>query len=121
MRRLCLTVGLCAILAVPGFAQQNKNEGKDDAKLSGESGAPSNNVSNGDARVAAPAPRTLFAMPAAPKPKAFPAPARTATAASGGGSDEAPGRLVPKFELAAAYSYIHLNPGDPFASWNNQG
>jgi hypothetical protein len=119
MRRLCLTVVLCAILAVSGFAQQNKHQGKDDAKLSGGSGAPSNNVSDGDATVAAPAPRTLFAMPAAPKSEAFPAP--TATAASGGGSDEAPGRLVPKFELAAGYSYIHLHPGDPFASWNNHG
>ena len=39
MRRLCLTVGLCAILAMPVFAQQGKDGAKDDTKLSGESSA----------------------------------------------------------------------------------
>src|SRR2546430_8089624 len=116
MRRLCLTVGLCAILAVPGFAQQGKNEGKGDAKLSGENTATSSNANDGDAAVSASAPRNLFAMPAPPKANPFP----TAAAASSG-SDEAPGLMVPKFELAAGYSYIHFNPCDPFASWNNHG
>jgi hypothetical protein len=114
MRRLCLTVGLCAILAVPGFAQQRKNDGKDDAKLSGESTATSNNPTDGDSAVTVPAPRTLFAMPATPKAKPFPA-------AASNGSDEAPGLMVPKFELAAGYSYIDFHPGDPFESWNNHG
>src|SRR6476646_4215755 len=115
MRRLCLTVGLCAILAVPGFAQQGKNDTKDDAKLSGESGATGNDNANGTTEVILPAPRTLFAMPAVPRATPFPGPAGSS------GSDEAPGRLKPKFELAALYSYIHFNPGDPFASWNNHG
>src|SRR5437016_1599853 len=115
MRRLCLTVGLCAILAAPGFAQQARNDGKDDAKLSGENTATNSNPTDGDAAVTAPAPRTLFAMPATPKAKAFPAPE------ANNSSDEAPGLMVPKFELAAGYSYIHFNPGDPFASWNTHG
>jgi len=116
MRRLCLTVGLCAILAAPGFAQQEKNGGKDDAKLSGESTATSSSANDADAAVSTPVSRNLFAMPALPKAKPFPA-----AAAASNGSDEAPGLMVPKFELAAGYSYIHFNPGDPFASWNNQG
>jgi hypothetical protein len=114
MRRLCLTVGMCAVLALPAFAQQGKDEAKDAAKLSGESTASGGGASSGNAAVSAPAPRPLFAMPATPRPKPFPA-------AASGSDETAPGRLVPKYELAAGYSYISLNPGDPFASWNNHG
>src|SRR5262249_32877899 len=107
MRRLCLTVGMCAILAAPGLAQQGK-DAKDDAKLSGESAAPNKDTNNGDAALAAPAARTFFALPATPKPNAPPSrPARP-------GADEAPARRNPKFKLAASYTTIAFHPADPF-------
>jgi hypothetical protein len=130
MRRLCLTVGMCAILAMPAFAQQGKNAAKDDTKVSGPSGdersapvagATSTAASNGDAApVIAPAPRDLFALPAAQKATPFPGPT-AAPADSGDSSSEAPGRLVPKYELAALFSYIAFHPGDPFDSWSSYG
>jgi hypothetical protein len=120
MRRLCLTVGMCAILALPAFAQQGKDDAgkddsKEDAKLSGGSIASTNKAaSSTDAEISAPTPRPLFALPAAPMPKPFPAAASS--------SDEtAPGRLKPKYELAGMYSYVNFNPGDPFAAWNSHG
>lgn len=119
MRRLCLTVGLCAILAMPAFAQQGKDGAKDDTKLSGESTAGvtggSNNSGNAAdaAPVTRPAPRNLFALPAAPKPTPFPA--------DSGSTDTPPGRMVPKLELAAGFSYIDFHPGDPFNSFGPKG
>jgi hypothetical protein len=118
MRRLCLTVGMCAILALPAFAQQSKDSGSkdggDDAKLSGESSASSTTAKAADAVVIAPAPGPLFAMPAIPSPTPFPA--------SASSSDEtAPGRLTPKYELAGMYSYVDYMPGGGFANFNSQG
>lgn len=57
--------------------------------------------------------RNLLALPDTPRPNPFPAAA--------GGSDEAPGRLVPRYELSAGYSYVNFNPGSPFDSFNNHG
>jgi hypothetical protein len=125
MRRLCLTVGLCAILAMPVFAQQGKDGAKDDTKLSGESSASNteNSSNSGSVAVAAPAPRNLFALPEAPRPTPFPraTPFPGPTAASGDSTSEAPGRLVPKYELAAMFSYIDFHPGDPFNSFGPKG
>jgi hypothetical protein len=129
MRRLCLTVGMCAILAMPAFAQQ----GKDEAKLSGESASAAATAANdngGDGATPAPAPapaqtviklttRNLFALPEAPRATPFPGP--HGVPADSGSGDEPPGRMVPKFELAAMFSYIDFHPGDPFDSWNNFG
>jgi OmpA family len=113
MRRLCLTVGMCAILAVPVFAQQGKDDGKDGAKVSDESGATSN-ASGGTTTVALPSTQTLFAMPAVPRATPFPR-------AASSSDESAPGRLWPKWELAAMYSYVNFNPGNPFNSFNNNG
>jgi hypothetical protein len=130
MRRLCLTVGMCAILAIPAIAQQSKEE----TKLSGEStsaaAAPANDNAGNAATPAAvpastvtkPAPRNLFALPEAPRATPFPGPRASASPAdSGDAGDQPPGRLVPKFELAAMFSYILFHPGDPFTSWDNKG
>jgi outer membrane protein OmpA-like peptidoglycan-associated protein len=57
--------------------------------------------------------RNILALPDAPRPTPFPA------AASG--SDEPPGRLVPRFEIAGGFSYVNFNPGSPFDSFNNYG
>jgi hypothetical protein len=57
-------------------------------------------------------------VPDAPKATPFPGPNGKADSDS---TEEAPGRMTPKFELAAMFSYIALHPGDPFNSWNNYG
>lgn len=137
MRRLCLIVGISAILALPVGAQQKKDGAKDGTKTSDENAtSTTTSTTTGTttgtatgtatdtttdtttnapaATTTAPTPRNLFAMPDAPRPTPFPA-------ASGSTDDSAPGRLVPKFELAGMYSYVNFNPGSPFGSFDNQG
>src|SRR5438045_1032658 len=58
-------------------------------------------------------PRNIRALPDAPRPTPFPAAADN--------SNEPPGRLVPRYELAAGYSYVNFSPGSPFGSFNNHG
>jgi outer membrane protein OmpA-like peptidoglycan-associated protein len=123
MRRLCLIVGMSAILALPAGAQQNKDGANDGAKTSGDGGTSSTAgtttstagaaTSAPAATIAAPAPRNLFAMPT-PRPTPFPA-------ASSSGDETAPGKMVPKFELAGLYSYVNFHPASPFNSFGSQG
>ncbi|HLZ11389.1 MAG TPA: Ig-like domain-containing protein, partial [Candidatus Acidoferrum sp.] len=55
-----------------------------------------------------------WALAATPRLTPFPAPAPTA--------DEAgPGHLLPRYEIGAGYSYVNLNPGDPFDSFGSHG
>jgi hypothetical protein len=113
MRRLCLTVGLSAMLALPVWAQQGQDSTRDGAKASGDS----TTATTAETTNAVPAAsRSSFAFPDAPRATPFPGPA-----AASGDEDSAPGRLVPKFELAGMYSYINFNPGGGFNSWNNNG
>lgn len=116
MRRLCLTVGLSAILALPVCARQKNDGANDGAKASAENAGAStaNAPAAANATNGAPAPRSPFAVPEAPRAKPFPA-------AASSSDEDAPGRLVPRFELAGMYSYINFNPGSPFNSFNNNG
>src|ERR1700730_11183925 len=115
MRRLCLIVGISASLALPVWAQQEQE--KDGAKASRDSGATNapNAPTSTNTTDAVSAPRrSLFPLPEPPRAKPSPA------AASSSG-EKAPGRLVPRYELAGGYSYVNFNPGDPFSSFNNHG
>src|ERR1700719_1504736 len=51
-------------------------------------------------------PRSVLALPDAPRATPFPAAANSTAGA--------PGRLVPRYELAGGYSYVNFNPGSPF-------
>jgi outer membrane protein OmpA-like peptidoglycan-associated protein len=113
MRRLCLTVAISAMLALPVWAQQGDSGARDGAKAGDDAPAAVNAPE--PANAVPPASRSL-ALPAVPRPTPFPGPA-----AAGSSDDSTPGRLTPKFELAGMYSYINYNPGDPFRSWNNNG
>jgi outer membrane protein OmpA-like peptidoglycan-associated protein len=105
MSKWFVTVVAGALLALPSFAQ-HENTGA-------ENGAPATAEADATGTVnVAPAP-DFFAMPAVPRATPFPA--------STGASDEAVGRLVPRFELAFAYEYISFKPGDPFEDFNNHG
>jgi len=114
MRKWCAATAMAALLAFAVFGQQ-----KDDSAAQPTTG--------GTAVADAPAPaptaavhvtRGVFALPEAPKATPFPRPQAAAKAAK---DDSAPGQLVPKFELAAGYSYVNFMPGEGFSDFNNQG
>jgi len=115
MRRLCLIVGLSAMLALPVCAQQSQEGTRDAAKAAADGSAAGNATESTNAVPAAS--RSSFALPEAPRATPFPGPSPAAASSDEGG----PGRLTPKWELAGMYSYINFAPGDPFANWNNNG
>jgi hypothetical protein len=114
MRRLCLTVAMSAILALPVWAQQRTDGSPDGAKAPGDNAAAATTA--GPTNAVPTASRSSFAVPDAPRATPFPGPAASSSA-----DDSAPGRLTPKFELAGMYSYINFDPGTGFNSWNNNG
>lgn len=108
MRGKCGLIVAGLLLALPVMAQQNSGnseEGNGRVVTAVAAPARTNTV-----RLSA---ANWLALPEAPRPTPFPA------AASG--TSEAPGRLVPKFEPSAGYSYVNFNPGDPFGSFGNHG
>jgi outer membrane protein OmpA-like peptidoglycan-associated protein len=108
MSKWCVTIVAGALLALPSFAQQKITD--DAAPATGETAAKTPETTN--AVNVAPA-RNFFAMADAPRPTPFPGPAAVL--------DEAPGRLVPRYEIAFAYEYINFRPGEPFSNFNNHG
>lgn len=112
MRRLCLTVGISAMLALPVWAQQGDST-RDAAKTAADATA-ANTAESTNAVPAAS--RSSFAIPDVPRATPFPGPAASASSDEGG-----PGKLVPKFELAAMYSYINFNPGGGFNDFGSNG
>jgi hypothetical protein len=110
MRTWCLLVAMSTLLALPASAQQKGSDGNDEAKSTNDA------AGKGNANAAtAPVSRNVFALPAVPRATPFPA-------AAGSSSDEsAPGRLVPRYEVAGGYSYVNFDPGNPFDSFSNHG
>jgi outer membrane protein OmpA-like peptidoglycan-associated protein len=98
-----LIIAAALLTAMPVVSQQ---------RVSNDENAPAAN-STGASKTVHVNSANWLAMPDAPKATPFPA------AASG--SSEAPGRLLPRFELGAGYSYVNFNPGDPFPSFGNHG
>jgi outer membrane protein OmpA-like peptidoglycan-associated protein len=109
MRKWCLTMAMSALVALPVCAQQKGSDTSDGAKSSNEAAA----KSNADGAVA-PVSRSVFALPDAPRATPFPAAAAST-------DDSAPARLTPRFEVAGGYSYVNLDPGNPFDSFSNHG
>jgi outer membrane protein OmpA-like peptidoglycan-associated protein len=117
MRKWCVTAVIGAALALPVWAQQNST-GADEtaAKPESSSGAtsaiPGANTPGGSGLVRSA--RHAFALPESPKAKAFPPSATTP-------DTTAPGRVVPKYEIAGMFDYMNVHPGDPFNAFNSQG
>ena len=110
IRKCALILVGIALLSKPLTAQDNN----------GASKAKSHDViaTNTDKSPTPPAPaplppRNIFALPDAPRATPFPA-AETKT-------DEAPGRLVPRYEIAMGYSYVLFNPGGSLGGFDNNG
>ncbi len=114
MVKWCVVAVMGALLALPGFAQQKTSGAEESATVTTGAAKP---VAENNAVNVAPA-RNFFALPDAPRPtpRATPFPGPSAAA-----MQEAPGRLVPRYELAFMYEYINFRPGDPFDDFNNHG
>lgn len=112
MRKWCVTVAMGALLALPLCAQQGVSWTGSDAEKPGGAAKPAAPLAKPAALNTTTEPG--WALPAAtPKATPFPLAASSTT--------EAPGRLLPRYELAAMYSYINFHPGDPFNSFGNHG
>jgi outer membrane protein OmpA-like peptidoglycan-associated protein len=112
MRKWC-AAAVAALLALPVIAQQkDENAAKPATEAAETSEAPVAPAA------AASSTRGIFAVPAVPKATPFPGPQAAGKATA---TDEAPGRVVPKFELAGGYSYINLAPGGGIPDFQNHG
>ncbi len=101
-----LVVGAC--ICMPAVAQQ-KDASANANETAKVSEAPRTNLFSAPA-----VSRSPWALPAQPRMTPFPGPAAKQ-------ESEAPGQLLPKFEVAGGYSYINFHPGDPFNSFNSHG
>jgi hypothetical protein len=108
MQRKCgLIVAGIALLSLP-VAAQEKNSGANNEN--GREAIAKNTDESANLSGAVRLPRrNILALPDAPRPTPFPAAASS--------TNEPPGRLVPRYELAAGYSYVNFNPGSPFGSF----
>jgi outer membrane protein OmpA-like peptidoglycan-associated protein len=115
MRNWCAALVLSGLLASPLCAQQ-KGSGPGDVTTTAantEKSAASDNAAGSNKSVAT---KSVFALPATPRPTPFPGgPAADAK------DTRAPGLLVPRFEIAGTYDYLNFAPGDPFTSYSNNG
>ena len=113
MRKWCATLAAGALFALPAFGQQNKNDGAD--KKTGIETADTRDASLRHTRDLALGATSIWALPAEPRPTPFPFPT------SNSSDEDAPGRLLPRYEIAGLYQYIDFSPGGPFANFNNHG
>jgi len=115
MCKWCVTLAMGALLAMPVFGQSSnrladENSNTSNMATSAEKDAPANN-----AALSAPVPRNPFAAPAPRRTSPFGA------AAGDKVTEEAPGRLLPRYEIAGMYNYVRFEPGSPFSSFGGQG
>ena len=112
MRKWCAIAAVGVFLALPVWAQQRNSAADDKTADTTEKNAPTANSSA--SANAVPAHKGMFATPETPRPTPFPGPAASS-------DTTAPGRLVPRYELAGMYDYVNFSPGDPFGNFNMQG
>jgi outer membrane protein OmpA-like peptidoglycan-associated protein len=113
MRKWCAVAAIGAMFALPARAQKTNTDeatgaAKSEAAASGATSTTEN--SSGLTRSV----HSPFAMPEAPRPK----PQQKSASSS---DNSAPGRLVPKIEVAGMYDYMNVHPGSPFDNFGSQG
>src|ERR1700680_1080554 len=112
MRNWCATVQFSPLWALPLSAQQAQQNGDGPSTAAATSAEKSPAKTKG--ADITPASRNLFALPESPRPKPFPAGAKS-------NEDTPPGKIVPKFEIAGMFDYVNFNPGGGFQSFSNYG
>jgi outer membrane protein OmpA-like peptidoglycan-associated protein len=108
MSKWCVTLVMGALLALPSFAQQNRDPGTN------STGVQVAKAEGSDTFNVAPA-HNFFAMPAAPRATPFPGP-KPAEAV-----DDAPGRLLPRYEVGISFEYIDFSPRGDFNRFQGYG
>ena len=116
MRKWCAATAVAALLAFPLFGQQ-----KDDNAAQPATGSTVAAEAPAAPASVARSTRGIFALPEVPKTTPFPGPQAAAKADKTDKKDEAPGLLLPRYELAGGYSYVNFMPGGPFPNFNNNG
>lgn len=113
MRKWYAALAMGAMFAFPAWAQQKDSDDAATAAAKADSAAaaPSSNTASGAGL--ARSMRSPFATAEAPSPKPFPK--------AGAASDDAPGRLTPKWEVGGMYNYMNIHPGSPFEHFGSQG
>ncbi|GAC1701391.1 MAG: hypothetical protein NVS9B4_04600 [Candidatus Acidiferrum sp.] len=104
MGKWCVTLAIGMFLAIPAVAQQRSTVTGDPA---GEGGASATKVES-------PAARSSSNLPASPRSTPFPGPAKAT-------SDDEPGVVVPRYEIALMYDYLKFQPGYGFQHVDNHG
>ena len=111
MRKSFVVLAMGVFLALPLLAQQKSDgSGASDATTE-KSAVPEKKAASSEFVPV----KGVFALPATPRPTPFPGPMDSSK------DTRAPGRLVPKYELAFTYDFISFAPGNPFANFNNHG
>jgi outer membrane protein OmpA-like peptidoglycan-associated protein len=115
MRNWCAALAMGALLALPLCAQEKTGGSADDsAGTNIPAGKTAATESSPAAKGDLIGSKSLFALPAMPRPTPFPGQAAAKDA-------RPPGQLVPRFEFAGMYHYINFSPGDPFSNFANNG
>ncbi|GAC1634711.1 MAG: hypothetical protein NVS9B14_11040 [Candidatus Acidiferrum sp.] len=111
MRKWVAVLAVGACISLPALAQQKDATKNDGAGT--ETAAPAPKPMNTLGTIS----KSPWALPAQPRMTPFPGPADAKPKAS----DDAPGRLLPKFEAGGAYNYVNTHPGEPFDSYGGHG
>jgi hypothetical protein len=95
-----------------GAQQKGKGANDNAVKTSSVAAAPAEHLSAAGFHVSR---EPDWALPAEPKATPF------AAAVAASKDTTAPGRLLPRYEIAGGYSYINFHPGEGFNSFGNHG
>jgi opacity protein-like surface antigen len=116
MRKLCVMGAMGVLLTLPLAAQQKESKAGQPTTATIETAKANTGNSEGLAGrlVSAPAESNAWALGARPRLFALPA-------AAAAQEEEAPGKLVPRYEIAGMYDYLDFHPGDPFGDFGAHG
>src|SRR5215813_9934488 len=113
MRKWYAALAIGAVFTLPAWAQQKNADDETAAAAKAERAAPAASANTANGAALTRSMRSPLATPEAPRPKPFPN--------AGSTSDDAPGRLLPKWEVGGMYNYENIHPGDPFDHFGAQG
>jgi Big-like domain-containing protein len=113
MRKWYAAVAMGAMFAMPAWAQQKNTDDEAAAAAKAESATAAASTSAASGSGLARSRRNTSSAPEAPRPNPLPK--------TGGASDEAPGRLTPKWEVGGMYNYMNIHPGSPFEHFGSHG